>query len=85
MNIINLLKSPEGKTLEFKRDLSSPLGVLRTMIAFANTAGGVIILGVEDKKKRVCGIKDPLLTEEKLASLVSDLIAPRCYVVYFCH
>lgn len=77
MDIITLIRKPEGKTLEFKRDLSSPLGVIRTMIAFANTAGGTIVLGVEDKKKRVCGIKDPLLTEEKLASLINDLITPQ--------
>ena len=30
----------EGKTLEFKRDLSSPTGPLRTIVAFANSAGG---------------------------------------------
>ena len=33
----------EGKTLEFKRDLSSPTGPLRTIVAFANSAGGRII------------------------------------------
>ncbi|MCI1748413.1 MAG: ATP-binding protein [Acidipropionibacterium sp.] len=31
---------PEGKTLEFKRDLSSPTKPLRTIAAFANSAGG---------------------------------------------
>lgn len=39
MNLLELLKRPEGKTLEFKRDLSSPEGVLRSLVAFANTAG----------------------------------------------
>jgi len=39
MDILDLLKRPEGKTLEFKRDLSSPGGVLRGIVAFANTAG----------------------------------------------
>ena len=38
MNLHELLKQPEGKTLEFKRDLSSPEGALRTIVAFANTA-----------------------------------------------
>jgi hypothetical protein len=31
---------PEGKTLEFKRDLSSLKNMLKTLVAFANTAGG---------------------------------------------
>ena len=35
MKIDELLILPEGKTLEFKRDLSSPKPVLRTLVAFA--------------------------------------------------
>lgn len=34
-----LLES-EGKQLEFKRDLSSPLSVLKTLVAFANSQVG---------------------------------------------
>lgn len=51
MNIIELLKQPEGKTLEYKRDLSSPTNIIRTIIAFANTAGGTMIIGVEDTSR----------------------------------
>ena len=40
MDIHYLLHGHEGKTLEFKRDLSSPLGVLRTLVAFAVLATG---------------------------------------------
>ena len=53
MELLEILKCSEGKTLEFKRDLSSPEGVLRTVVAFANTAGGTILLGVEDKTRNV--------------------------------
>ncbi len=42
LNLTELLRHPEGKSLEFKRDLSSSAGVLRTIIAFANTAGGTL-------------------------------------------
>jgi ATP-dependent DNA helicase RecG len=77
VNLLELLKRPEGKTLEFKRDLSSPPGVLRSIIAFANTAGGTLLIGVEDKSRHVRGIKDPLVMEERLANLVSDNIVPR--------
>ena len=77
MDIVNLLKEPESKTLEFKRDLSSPTGVLRTMVSFANTAGGTIIIGVKDKDKHVCGVQEPLSLEEKLANLINDLIVPQ--------
>jgi hypothetical protein len=43
MSLVQLLKQPEGKSLEFKRDLSSPDGALRSIVAFANTAGGALI------------------------------------------
>lgn len=57
MDLIDLLKRSESKTLEFKRDLSSPYGVLRTIVAFANTAGGVLLLGVEDATRNVRGVE----------------------------
>jgi len=77
MDLVELLKRPEGKTLEFKRDLSTPEGALRTIVAFANTAGGTLVLGVEDKSRHVRGVRDPLDLEERLANLISDLVAPR--------
>jgi len=77
MNLVEVLKRPEGKTLEFKRDLSSPDGVLRTVVAFANTAGGTLLIGVEDATRHVRGVKSPLDLEERLASIISDSIAPR--------
>ncbi len=77
MDINGLLISPEGKTLEFKRDLSSPMGILRTVVSFSNTAGGVIILGVGDKTKYIHGVEEPLKLEEKISNLINDCIAPQ--------
>lgn len=77
MDLLELLKRPEGKTLEFKRDLSSPDGVLRTVVAFANTAGGVLLVGVDDQTGRVGGVAHPLDLEERLANLIRDNIDPR--------
>jgi ATP-dependent DNA helicase RecG len=77
VDLLDLLKRPEGKTLEFKRDLSSPEGVLRSLVAFANTAGGTVLVGVEDRTRHVRGVTEPLDLEERLANLISDNIAPR--------
>jgi ATP-dependent DNA helicase RecG len=77
MDLLDALRRPEGKTLEFKRDLSSPDGLLRTVVAFANTAGGTVLVGVEDGTRHVRGIADPLALEERIASLITDSIAPR--------
>lgn len=77
MNLVDLLKRPESKTLEFKRDFSSSEGALRSIIAFANTAGGTLLIGVEDGSRHVRGIKDPLDLEARLANAISDNIVPR--------
>ena len=77
MDLITTLRSPEGKTLEFKQDLSSPAGFKRTVVAFANTAGGTILVGVEDNTGYVRGVSDPLAMEERVANIISDSISPK--------
>lgn len=71
-----LLLAPESKTLEFKRDLSSPRNVLKTLVAFANAAGGKLVIGVDDARQ-VLGVVDPLDEEERICNLIADGIAPR--------
>ncbi len=75
-SVEHLLSAPEGKTLEFKRDLSSPRNILKTLVAFANTAGGCLLVGVDDAQQ-VVGVAQPLDEEERLCSLIADSIAPR--------
>ena len=77
MSIAELLKADESKTLEFKQDLSSPRNLLKTLVAFANTAGGRIIIGVADKTREPLGIDNPLDEEERLCNLIADSIGPR--------
>lgn len=77
MDLVQILRRPEGKTLEFKRELASADGALKTIVAFANTAGGIMLLGVEDRTRHVRGVREPLDLEERLANLISDHIAPR--------
>lgn len=74
--LTDLLLQPEGKRLEFKRDLSSPQPLLKTLIAFANSAGGKLIIGVTDDQQ-IIGVENPLDAEEQLCNLISDNIAPR--------
>ena len=66
----------ESKTLGLKRDLSSPDGPLRTIVAFANSAGGRLVVGVADDGT-VVGVDDPLAEEERVASLIDDRVSPQ--------
>ncbi len=44
MNIREILKQSEGKTLEFKLNTSSTDRIAKTIITFANTAGEKLLL-----------------------------------------
>ncbi|MDR0416997.1 MAG: putative DNA binding domain-containing protein [Propionibacteriaceae bacterium] len=67
---------PEGKTLDYKRDLSGEDNVLRTVIAFANSAGGQLVVGVADDHA-ILGVPDPATAELKLANLISASVRPQ--------
>lgn len=49
-DFIRLVKTGEGSYLEFKRTISSPEKVAREIAAFANTRGGILLIGVNDNK-----------------------------------
>jgi len=70
------LSQNEGKTLEFKENTANLKGIVKSIIAFTNTAGGVILIGVRNHSKEIIGLKNPLLEEEKIANAVADSINP---------
>ncbi|HTJ49579.1 MAG TPA: ATP-binding protein [Cyclobacteriaceae bacterium] len=53
-----LVARGEGLTLEFKRKATNPEKIVREMIAFANTQGGVLLVGIGDDKT-IPGLKFP--------------------------
>lgn len=71
-----LLARNEGKTLEFKQTAQSLHGIVKTVVAFGNTAGGTLIIGVKDNTKEVVGIADILREEERISSALVDAISP---------
>jgi len=70
------LSQDESKTLEFKEGTQSLTNIIKTVVAFANTAGGIIIIGVQDRTKKIVGVKNALDEEERLISSISDSISP---------
>jgi predicted HTH transcriptional regulator len=65
----------ESKTLEYRRDLSSKDRIIKVLVAFANSAGGSLVVGVEDDHN-VVGVTDPLVEENRLANLIASGIQP---------
>ena len=77
MKIQEILKQPEDKSLEFKKEIpKNRQNLLKTVVAFANGTGGRIYIGVNDDRT-VTGIKEePFDLEEKLSSIIYDSISP---------
>jgi ATP-dependent DNA helicase RecG len=77
MKVEEFLRLGESKTVEFKENASSNAKILSTAIAFSNTSGGHIIVGVEDKTHHVLGVSNPHELAESLASMIHDAVEPR--------
>jgi hypothetical protein len=49
MDLLELPNRRDGDTLDFERDPFSQDGMLRTIVAFANSAGGALLLEQNDE------------------------------------
>ncbi|MCL2831546.1 MAG: ATP-binding protein [Treponema sp.] len=67
------IESGESLTVEFKREYTED--IKKTIIAFANTAGGTLYIGVNDDKT-ICGLIDPDETLLQLTNSVRSSIKP---------
>ena len=76
MNVLDKVKQPENRKLELKRSLPFRAKWLKSIIAFANGAGGELILGVDDKSRDIVGVETPFELEEKISNTIHDSIRP---------
>ena len=54
--LTDILKQPEGRRLEFKESLPTNSDLAKTILAFANDAGGELYLGIKDNPREVVGL-----------------------------
>ena len=78
MGIKDTIQQPEGRRLEFKQELPTVSDLSKTIIAFANDAGGVLYIGVKDNPREIVGVKedDLMQIEEQISSLIYDNCSP---------
>ncbi|GAB4045623.1 AlbA family DNA-binding domain-containing protein [Spirosoma litoris] len=77
----NLILQGEHTRLEFKRQLSSPDRIARTLAAFANTSGGILLIGVADNGK-IVGVTSEFREIEKIEYATNKLIEPELSISY---
>jgi len=74
-DIINLLEQGEGQAVEFEKGVPSADDLAREMVAFANSDGGKIIYGIDDKNKHLIGLD---IDNDQFTSWVSEVGTSRC-------
>lgn len=70
-----LIARGEGKELEFKRGLPRDEKAARTLTAFANTRGGVLLVGVGDRGE-LLGAPHPARTAQRLREIATHGVEP---------
>lgn len=80
-DLYRLVRRGEGDTLEFKRKAAHPEKIVREFVAFANTKGGNVLIGVDDNGN-IPGVK---YAEEEIYVLnkaLAKLCKPRLKYEY---
>ena len=79
------IEEGEGPRTEFKRGLGDLAAVGRTMCAFANSKGGVIILGVADSREIVGVRENAERARERLTSFLQTGLSAPVHARIGCH
>ena len=77
MKIEEIIKQPEGRRLEFKEYIPSKSDLCKTVVAFANDAGGEIFIGIKNQPRDVIGVPEEQLL--KIEEKISNIIHDNCY------
>lgn len=77
MNLLDTIAKGENKNMEFKVELPSSISLAKTAIAFANTGGGKIVIGVNNEGELI-GLK-PEVDVFELQDQVASIIHENCY------
>jgi ATP-dependent DNA helicase RecG len=77
VEITVLISRGKGKTLEFKESLPQGDKLAKTVVAFSNTAGGKILIGVKDNGKLI-GVPTEVIheTQDQIANILHDSVSP---------
>lgn len=78
MKITNIIGSNESTTIEWKPSLSQINDIIETVVAFANTEGGKVFVGVS-KTGKIIGIQIGKDTIENLTNKISQNTDPKVH------
>ena len=74
-DLLDLIEGGETLSCEFKRKFSTQEKIAREMMAFANTKGGYLIIGVDDDKK-IVGVESEKTESELILDVAKNYCEP---------
>lgn len=80
--LIDEIRSGESKNLEFKAEVPKKSEkYIKSVIAFANTAGGKIIIGVDDETHEIVGVdkNEVFKIMDNITNTISDMCYPQIF------
>ena len=80
--LVELCSLGETTTVQFKLEFTTPKQIAEELVAFANTRGGVIVFGAEDKTGKMVGLTYEQLqyTSRDLGNTANDHVRPVIYI-----
>ena len=80
--ILDIISKGESSKVQFKENVNNELSIAQEMIAFSNTEGGIILIGVNDKTWEICGLsKDDIQRlNNLLVNAAEQHIKPSIYI-----
>lgn len=82
-NILSIIERGESSTVQFKSRINDAYKIGTEMVAFSNSKGGIIIVGIDDKTGEINGLsfEEIQTTNQILANAASENIKPSIYLI----
>ena len=80
--LIELCSIGESTTVQYKLDFTTPKQIAEELVAFANTRGGFIVFGTEDKTGKMVGLtyEQVQFLSRELGNTANDQVRPVIYL-----
>jgi len=81
--LLEIVESGETSKVQFKREFDNQDKIAAEMIALANSKGGMLLFGIEDKTGEIVGIdySDIQNTGNKVSTITNELVTPPIYIM----
>lgn len=78
MNIQTKIQQPEGRRLELKEVMPTKAELAKTIVSFANDAGGELFIGIKNNPREISGLQYEQLDtiENQISNIVNDQCTP---------